>query len=492
MSKKLPLWTSADVLKATDGEGEGEWDASGVSIDSRTVKKGDIFIALKGENHDGHDHVNDALKKGAVAAIVAYMPANFSRKNGHLVEVEDTMVALRKLAQHRRAATKAKIIGVTGSVGKTTVKEGIATVLSKFGRVHFTQGNYNNHIGLPLTLVQMPLDTEYAVLEMGMNHAGEIRAMVKIAKPHISVITAIEAVHIEFFDSVAGIAKAKAEIFDSMAESPIAVIPTSTPHHDLLEKVATQHGIKKIFHAGLGLKANYRLVGRQDMPEGQDISANIEGKFTRYMIPLVGKHHAINSLTILAAVHACGFELYQILPLMASIALPEGRGAVMDLTLKTGKQKSITIQLMDDSYNASPASVKAALEVLGQHRKVHGGRAIAVLGDMLELGADGPAMHTALLPDIQENAIDKVYVSGAIMPHLFKSLSPAVAGAAVEDPLTLLPILQKELQDGDTVLVKGSHGSHMYQLAATLKKEGAKKASAAKTAKAKTPHAKAS
>lgn len=469
IAKKI-LWTAADVIDATDGNGEGHWEATGVSIDSRTVSKGDLFVAIKGANFDGHDYVQDALKKGAVAALVEYVPANFTRKNGHLVEVEDTMVALRKLAQHRRAACKGKIIAVTGSVGKTTVKESIALLLSTFGKTHVSKGNFNNHIGLPLSLAQMPVETEYGVFEMGMNHAGEITPLVKIARPHISVITAVEAVHIEFFDSLAGIAKAKAEIFNHMADSSVAVIPTATEHHDILEKAARSNGIKTIYHTGSGPKANYRLVGRQEAVDGQEISANIEGKYVRYELPLLGKHHAANSLTILATMRACGFEIHQIVPLLSDLRLPEGRGAIQEVELKLGKSKVLHFHLIDDSYNASPVAMKAALEVLAHYKKHKGGRTVAILGDMLELGDEAPALHSALAGDINECGVDKVYVAGTLMQHLYKALPPAVAAHNAEEPMALLPHLLKELKNGDIVLMKGSHGSHVHALASAIKK----------------------
>jgi len=454
------LWNSVDACMATKGKSAEAWVADGVSIDSRTIKKGDLYVAIKGESFDGHDFIEDAFKNGAAAAVISKKTKhNYA---GPLLEVRDTLVALTELGKFARERSNAKIIAVTGSVGKTSVKNALAFVLGKQGKTHSTQGNLNNHIGLPLMLARMEPDCEFAVLEMGMNYAGEILPLTKLARPHVAVITTIEAVHMEFFNSVKDIVDAKSEIFAGVENDGTAVIPFDPVHYERIKKTAEFYGIKNIISFGCKNGADVRMLS---FSEGK-IEVKTDRKRMKYNFPIPGKHQALNSIAVLAAVWGCEADLEKAAKTFEDIKSTEGRGKIYELKLSGDK-----FSLIDDSYNASPASMRAAFSVLSEIKKKKEGRAIALLGNMLELGKDKIKFHKDLAGDLEANKIDKVFVCGDMMAELYEALPEKIRGGKYESASDMLPVLKNELQKGDIVLVKGSHGSNMWKLAEQIRKE---------------------
>ncbi len=459
----LALWSSADAAQATGGKLTGEFAATGVSIDTRTLKPGDLFVALKGENHDGRDYIGKAMEAGAAAALVSHVPEGVEGKLPLLV-VEDTLRALWALAKFRRQESGAKIIAVTGSVGKTSIKNMLASILVKQGKTHATSGNYNNHIGLPLTLARLPQNAVYGVFELGMNHAGELRELTKLLRPYVAVVTAIEAVHLEFFGSLRAISEAKAEIFEGVEPGGAAVVPYDTDFLPLLAGRAHQHGIAidNIASFGVGEYAAYKLLKGKESLRGQELLVRLKDKEMRYRLGTVGRHQALNSIAALAAVRLAGADVEKASAALAFITPPEGRGRLHALTLD-----GIRYTLLDDSYNASPASMRAAFHVL----RLAEGRKIAALGDMLELGKAEDRLHAGLAEDILRARVDKVFTAGERMRKLYDALPENLRGAHCDSALDLLPIVRREIAQGDTLLVKGSHGSQMWKLAEALKKE---------------------
>lgn len=443
------LWTAAEAAAATGGACAGDWRATGVSIDSRTVRAGDLFIALKGPNFDGHAFAAAALVKGAVAAVVADTPAG-AIDEARLLRVADTMAALTGLARAARSRSRAKVIAVTGSVGKTGTKEMLRLCLAAQGRTHATEGNLNNHWGLPLTLARLPREAKYAVLEMGMNHAGELTPLSALARPDVAVITTVEAVHSAHFASVEAIADAKAEIFAGLAGGGVAVVNGDSPYFGRLAAAA---GGARVVSFGESPGADVRLLAYRATGTGGAVSAALDGHTMSYTVGAAGRHWALNSLAVLAAVRAAGAD-----PLIAAAALngmraPKGRGAAHAVRL--GAE---TFTVIDESYNASPASVRAAFAVLGASP---GARRVAVLGDMLELGADSAARHAALADAVTAAGVDLLYTCGGGMRHLFDAVAQPLRGGHAANSEDLKPMVVGSVRAGDVVMVKGSAGSRM-------------------------------
>lgn len=461
------LWTDKTAIEATGGTAQGgHWQAQRVVMDSRQVRPGDLFIALKGERVDAHQFVNDVLAKGAAACVVSDIPAQCK---GPLLVVQDTMRALEALGVYARARSKAKIIGLTGSVGKTSTKEMLRLALAPHGDVYASSGNFNNHIGVPFNLANLPPDAKLAVFEMGMNHHGEIAHLTKMVRPHIGIITNVEAVHLEFFESVADIAKAKAEIFEGVNADGVAVLNADNAYFKQLSEAARARGIQKIISCGEAKYAHCRLLSVS--PQGE-VEALIAGHTVRYTLGAVGKHWATGSLLVLAAVQALGLDVEKSAKALAAFKEPDGRGATVKIDVD-GK----SLWLIDDSYNASPASMSASFakadlvwQSLGKK-----GRKVAALGDMLELGHDGPALHAKLADDLLACGFHQVFAAGPLMMSLFSALSEQMQGEHTTDAKSLLPILTRALQNDDVLLIKGSHGSKMYLLAETLKNEESQK-----------------
>ncbi len=456
------LWTAAEAAQALGIAPAGQWQAQGVSIDSRAVAEGDLFIAIEGEHQDGHAYVEDALARGAVAAMVHRDVAGVPVEKQ--LHVQNTNEGLNRLAEAARARSDAVVTGVTGSVGKTGAKNALNYLLQGVGKAHATAGNLNNHYGLPLTLARMKREMAFAVLEMGMNHAGEIRALTALARPHIAIITHVDAVHLEFFDSVAGIAAAKAEIMEGLedhADFPATVIlPRDNPYFDLLLQHAGQLEVPRILTFGVHQDADMRMISLKDQDVGQEVAAQIRGRRFTFTLPQQGKHHALNALATLCAVDAAGQDVEKLAERLAHLPVAEGRGAEYQIAVEGG-----TATLIDDSYNASPVAMQVALQQLVKRAKKEGKRSVAILGDMLELGKDAAQFHRELAPLC--DGVGLVLTAGDLMERLHQALPPEKTCHAA-DAKALLAKVQALLQPGDLVLVKGSHGSAMWQLAKQL------------------------
>ncbi|MGC2855715.1 UDP-N-acetylmuramoylalanyl-D-glutamyl-2,6-diaminopimelate--D-alanyl-D-alanine ligase [Novispirillum sp. DQ9] len=461
----MSLWTSDAIAKATNGTVTGAFTVEGVSIDSRTVAAGDLFIALVGPTHDGHAHVAQALAAGAAGALVHSLPEGVDRDR--LILVDDTFDALNDLGRAGRDRFSGKVVGVTGSVGKTSTKEMLALVLAAFGPTHAAVGSFNNHWGVPLTLARMPADAAFAVIEMGMNHAGEITPLAKLARPHVAVITTIAPVHIEFFDGIEGIADAKAEIFAGCEDWATAVLPRDSAQYDRLAHAAHARGLT-VLPFGEHAEAGSRLLDASVEAERTLIFAIIGGHKVTYSIGASGRHWASNSLAVLGACHALGLPVDEAARPLATMTPPKGRGARRRVSLPAERGEG-SILVVDESYNASPTAVAAALAALAAVEPGKRGRRIAVLGDMLELGRSGPDLHAGLAEPVQRHGIDLVYTAGPLMAHLREALPPHLRGGGhAPDSQALAPVVAAAVRGGDVVMVKGSAGSRMGRVVEAL------------------------
>ncbi len=447
-----PLWSAADLTEATGGAMTAAFAATGVSIDTRSIGPGELFVALRGESGDGHDHVAAALAKGAAGAMVHRDVADA----GKLLRVDDTLAALARLGGYGRARFAGRLIAVTGSVGKTTTKEMLRTALAARGATHAAVASYNNHWGLPLTLARLPADAAFCVAEIGMNHAGEIAPLARLARPHVAVITAIAPAHIGYLGSLSAIAAEKASICQGLEPGGIAVLPADSPTLPLLREAAQG---ARVITFGDARDADARLLAAVPDAEGSDIQAVLLGEALRFRLPAPGRHMAMNALAALAGVAALGGDPAEAARALTGFTPMAGRGARRRLALTGG-----SILLLDESYNANPASLRAALAVL---RLQPAARRIAVLGDMLELGDAGPALHAGLAPDVMD-AADLVFACGPLMRGLFDALPAARHGAHAVDAATLAPLVAAALRPGDAVLVKGSLGIRMRQIVAAF------------------------
>jgi len=457
------LWTLAEVAAAVEGAAFGVAEATitGVSIDTRTLQPGDLFIALKGPNFDGNGFTAAAAAAGAAAALVEARPG--ASHPLATIDVADTQVGLERLGRAARARTDARIVAVTGSVGKTSTKEMLAAALSSIGDTHWSGGSLNNHWGVPLSLSRMPACARFGVFELGMNHAGEIAGLTTQVRPHVALITTVEAVHLEFFASVEAIADAKAEIFRGVEADGAAIINGDNPHVERLAAAARAAGIARIIRFGSGGDADARLLSVAADGPGSIVEARIFGQTLRYRLGLAGRHMALNSVAVLAAVKAVGCD-----PVAASAALCAltglaGRGQRVTIPVRGGEAL-----LIDESYNASPASVRAALAVLASTPVEGAGRRVAVLCDMRELGAQGPALHRGLADTLASTGIDKVFTVGPLMRALADSLPAAQRGGWNETAAAMAPQLASALQPGDVVMVKGSFGIRMADIVKPL------------------------
>ena len=458
------LWTAQEAALATGGRTQGDWEAKGVSIDSRAVAAGDLFIALKGPSFDGHDFVADALGKGAAAAMVSKLPGGLPAGTP-LLQVGDTLEALTALGQAARTRSQARFTGVTGSVGKTGTKEALKACLAAQGATAASVASFNNHWGVPLSLARMAPDSAYGVFEVGMNHAGEISALTAILRPHVAIITTIAPVHLEFFDSVEGIADAKAEIFESMGADGTAVLNRDNAFYDHLAGKARAAGVGRIVGFGTAAGAELRLEACELGERSSQVRAEIFGRRVDYSLGLPGQHSVMNSLAVLGAVEAAGADLDKALLELAKLAPLKGRGAREELALPGGGH----FELIDDSYNANPSSLRAAIAVLGASQPGSGGRRIAVLGDMLELGDEAERLHAGMAAPIAEAGVDLVFSCGSLMAALAEALPPAQRGGHASDSQALAPEVVAALGPGDVVLVKGSLGSRMALVVEALK-----------------------
>ena len=435
---------------------------SGISIDTRTLEPGDLFFAIKGDHSDGHEHVAAAFEKGASAAVVDEAHANELFQTGPLYIVHDTLSAMQSLGLTARARTNAAIAAVTGSVGKTSTKDALALVLSAQGRTHASLASYNNHWGVPLTLCRMPKDTRFGVFEIGMNHAGEITPLVEMVRPHVAIVTTIAPVHLEFFDSIDAIADAKAEIFSGVEVGGTAILNLDIKQYPRLRKAAEDAGVGRILTFGSRKGAEARFEDAVTIAEGTRVQARILGRRYTYTVGAPGRHMAMNSLAVLLAVESLGGNLDQAAADLARFTPPKGRGERSFLRMPTGD-----FTLVDESYNANPASMRAALGLMRETQV--GGKRIAVLGDMLELGAQGPDLHADLAEAIAAADVDLVFAAGPLMKHLYDALPPRTRGAWAPTSAGIEDALVAAIGPYDIVMVKGSNGSRMGPVVDQLK-----------------------
>lgn len=446
------LWNHKTVSEATGGEVFGQWQANAVCLDTRKLNQGDIFIAFKGEKLDGHDMVAGALDKGAAAAMVEYIPKDVDKSK--LILVKNCAKALEDLAIYNRARLKAKIIAITGSVGKTSTKEAAFLAFSELGESFMTKGNYNNNLGLPITMASIPLSTKYAVLEMGMNSPGEITYLTNLAEPDVAIITNIAGVHLEYFGSIEEIAKAKCEIFAGLSKDGAAILNRESKYFDLQCEYAKKAGVANV----LGFAQDYEV-------KEKIIKAKILGEFVEYKLAAYGAHHVVNSLAVLTAVKFLGGELAKAINGLAKFNNVKGRGEVSQVKLANKE-----IIIIDDSYNASPVAVRAALAVLGNDF-ANAKRKLAILADMRELGANAVDEHIGLKEAIIANKIDKLIAVGPLMNHLFDAIPASIQLKCFANTEEALDNVVNYLEDGDVVLVKGSHGTGLYKLIDYLKEQ---------------------
>ncbi|MGB0630643.1 MAG: UDP-N-acetylmuramoyl-tripeptide--D-alanyl-D-alanine ligase [Alphaproteobacteria bacterium] len=453
-----PLWTSRDAAAATGGTATADWSATGVSIDTRTLEKGDLFVALAGPNFDGHDFVDRAIEAGAAAALVSRQDALTG--NPGLV-VDDTLKAMEALGTAARARSRARIAAITGSVGKTGTKEALAHVLSAQGETGYSKSSLNNHWGVPLSAARLPASAEYGIFEIGMNHPGEITPLVGLVRPYVAVITAIASAHREFFDSVEDIARAKGEIF-SCIDGGTAIINRDTEYFPLLSGMAQDAGAGEIVSFGRHADSDMRLIECLSDATGNSIDARWRGDAISYRVEQPGVHWAYNSLAVLATADALGADMKRAAAGLATLPGLPGRGEVHVIPWGDG-----AIRLIDDSYNANPESMSAALKTLG-HMQPDGGRRVAIIGDMLELGETSGAAHAGLKDHIVKNGIDAVFLAGTEMVALADVLDAGRIGATAETADALLPAVLSGLQAGDVVTVKASNGTGLGRIVAAL------------------------
>jgi len=461
------LWTLDALSTAMHAERSGALptEVSGIAIDSRTLAKGDAFFAIQGQNSDGHDFVDNALKaKAGLAVVASGQRARFA--DAPLLIVPDVLEGLRDLAGAARTRTHAQVIAVTGSVGKTGTKEALRLALSANGETHSSVFSYNNHWGVPLSLARCPANAKYVVFEIGMNHVGEITPLTKLVLPRVAIITGIEPVHLEYFGSLEEIADAKAEIFAGVEMGGAVILNRDNAQYARLAASARAAHIARIVSFGEHEEADARLLRLSLHADCSTVEARILGQVVTYKLGAPGRHLVLNSLAVLAAVFLVGADLALSALALNNLKPASGRGARIVLTVPGGHAL-----LIDESYNANPASMRAALALLGQATIGKRGRRVAVLGDMLELGAASVALHRALAGAIEAAGIDVVFCSGPLMHALWEALPSRVRGGYAETAAELEPSVLDAIQAGDAIMVKGSLGSKMGPIIKALERQ---------------------
>ncbi len=462
-----PLWTSDAFLVATGGRpvGPPPETVTGISIDSRTIRPGDAFFAIHGDRHDGHDFVSLALAGGAATAVVGEdRLAALGRITQSLTVVDDVLGGLCGVGIAARLRSNARIAAVTGSVGKTSTKEMLATALASEGVVHASPASFNNHWGVPLALARMPREAAYGVFEIGMNHAGEIEPLTRMVRPHVAIVTTVGPVHLEYFKDEAGIARAKAEIFLGVEPGGAALINRDNPHYALLAELAREAGVERIIGFGEHEEAEVRLDEVRLKENVSCVAATVLGEQVAYKLGAPGRHLVQNSLAVLGAVSLLGGDLARAALALAGLAAGKGRGERQELKLPGG-----TAVLIDESYNANPASMSAAIALLGQTEPGRNGRRIAILGDMLELGRGAEAMHAGLAGPLAEADVDAVFLVGPLMRALWDALPVRLHGGYTEKASDMEPLVAEAIASGDVIMVKGSNASRMGPLVETIK-----------------------
>ena len=461
----MALWSQAELSAALSAAPSSPLGTAvnGVSIDSRTLEAGDLFFAIKGDAHDGHDHVARAFEAGAAAAVVSRERAQELSPLGPVFVVGDTLEAMARLGVAARARSKAKIVGVTGSVGKTTAKEMLRTMLAASGLTHASAASYNNHWGVPLTLARMPADARFGVFEMGMNHAGEIAPLTRMTRPHVALVTTIAPVHIEHLGSIEAIADAKAEIFFGLEPQGTAVLNRDAPQFERLKKAAAARGAR-VLSFGRGVDCDARLIDVEAIEGGSRVRARVLGRELAFELGAPGVHMAENALSALLAAEALGADLEPCAAALRRFSPQKGRGERFSVPTPDG-----AATIIDESYNANPASMRAALALLAATKPGPKGRRIAVIGDMLELGPKAAAMHAELAPDLSANNVDLLFGAGPLTRALFEAAPASMRAAWTERSSDLTDEVARTLRGGDIAMVKGSNGSRMGPLVAALR-----------------------
>ncbi len=462
-----PLWTSSAMAAAMRASINGALpqEVSGLSIDSRTIAAGEAYFAIKGDVHDGHDFVAAALKAGAGLAVVEAAQREKFASDAPLLVVEDVLAGLVDLSRAARARLDAQVIAVTGSVGKTSTKEALRRVLGAQGPTHASAASFNNHWGVPLSLARCPATARFAIFEIGMNHAGEIEPLVRLVRPHVAIITTVEPVHLEFFAGIEAIADAKAEIFAGVEPGGAVVLNRDNAQFARLTRRARKLGISRIVSFGASKRSDARLLDVSLHAASSAVHANILGHDVTYKLGMPGRHMAMNSLAVLAAASLAGADLALAALSLSQIQPAAGRGVRRALEVASGEAT-----LIDESYNANPASMAAALNVLGRAAVGPHGRRIAVLGDMLELGPTGPELHRGLVDAVKANHVDLVYCCGPLMRNLWDALSTGKRGGYAESAASLEAQAVGAIRAGDAIMVKGSLGSKMKTIVNALEK----------------------
>jgi UDP-N-acetylmuramoyl-tripeptide--D-alanyl-D-alanine ligase len=463
-----PLWTSTAMAAAMRAQVSGVLPefVTGISIDSRSLAPGEAYFAIKGAVHDGHDFVEAALKAGAALAVVERAQRDKFAPGAPLLVVDDVLGGLVDLAHVARARLNAQVIAVTGSVGKTSTKEALRRVLGAQGETHASAASFNNHWGVPLSLARCPATARFAVFEIGMNHAGEIEPLVKMVRPQVAIVTTVEPVHLKFFAGIEAIADAKAEIFEGLEPGGAVVLNRDNSQFARLQRRARKLGVSRIVSFGANKKSDARLIDVSLHAACSAVHADILGQEVTYKLGVPGRHMAINSLAVLAAASLAGADLALASLSLSQIEPAAGRGVRRTLEVVGGGEAT----LIDESYNANPASMAAALSVLGAAAVGPHGRRIAVLGDMLELGPSGAELHRGLNEAIKVNQIDLVYCCGPLMRNLWDALSTGKRGGYSDSAANLEPLVAAAIRAGDAIMIKGSLGSKMKMIVNALEK----------------------
>ncbi len=448
------LWTSDEVQAALSAASiTAPFEAAGVTFDSRAVGKGDLFFALSGETTDGHGFVADALSRGAAAAVVS---RDVEGAQGTLVRVPDTMKALVELGRAGRRRSGARIASVTGSVGKTSTKDALRAMLSAEAPTSASVASYNNHVGVPISLARLPRDARYGVFEIGMNHPGEIEPLARQVEAHVGIVTNVGPVHIGHMGSEEAVADEKGCLFAGMAEGAVAVLNRDSRHYEHLVGKAREFGVSRIVGFGRSGAAEARLVSCNLQDSGSDVAALIHGRRIEYRLGAAGEHWVLNSIGALAVIEALGADVEKAAAILGEVKASPGRGARRMLKFGGG-----TIELLDESYNANPVSVRAMLAVLARTEPQAGGRRVLALGDMRELGEGADDYHAGLAEAVTASGATKVFLCGPHMQALWQQLAPAQRGVHRPDSTALAGDVAAALRAGDVVAVKGSLGSKM-------------------------------
>lgn len=457
-----PLWAAKEAAIAADGKIIEDFNIYGISIDTRTICKGDLYVAIKGETLNGHDYAAAAIEKGAAGVLVSYIPTGVPPEQA--IVVADTQKALEAMAHYARRRSKAKVIGITGSSGKTSTKEMLRTALTAVGKTHTTAGNLNNNIGMPLTLARLPADADFAVIEMGMNHKGEMTELTMLAEPDAAMITMIGSAHCEFFKTQEETAHAKAEIFKGMKPEGIVFLNADDKHFALLKKEAEKCGLKDIRSFGSTADDTVALLNAGETDTGSTVTAKIGTQTYTYTIHLPGRHQIQNSLGVAGILKALDVDMASALQSLGQLQTPKGRGQRFEINSPHG-----TFILIDDAYNANPESMQAGIRVLGSLQPKGQGRRVAVIGDMLELGETAEELHKNLAKDLIENKVDVVYAVGPNTGALFDILPESMKGIKKPVSSEIAEIICNEIKADDIVFVKGSFGSRMAKIVDVLK-----------------------